>query len=191
MLNIEFKKGKWEEFLDCAYTARYELKPKFVQESDHIRNCESKENECGFDQTTILTKQKYAAGTKISTCCSFDKDYAPLLIFANNLYKDSENDLRFDDYYEVVLYKDGINVWRLYKDSAENKMKWHLLLGVNFKVTPKEKHTLTVELAEKAFKIKCGSEDIVLRIADLPKQMHAGITACEGINRFYSLDIED
>ena len=113
------------------------------------------------------------------------------MIFANNLYKDSENDLRFDDYYEVVLYKDGINVWRLYKDSAENKMKWHLLLGVNFKVTPKEKHTLTVELAEKAFKIKCGSEDIVLRIADLPKQMHAGITACEGINRFYSLDIED
>lgn len=191
MLNIEFKKGKWEEFLDYAYTARYELKPKFVQEIDHVRNCENKELEYGFDNVTVVTKQKYTAGAKISTCCSFDKDYAPLLVFTDNLYKDTENDLRFDNYYEVVLYKDGINVWHLYKDSAENKMKWHLLLGVKFKVSPKEKHTLTVELAEKAFKIKYGSEDIVLRISDLPKQMHVGITACEGINRFYSLDIED
>ena len=185
MLNIEFKKGKLEEFLDYAYTA------KFVQEIDHVRNCENKELEYGFDNVTVVTKQKYTAGAKISTCCSFDKDYAPLLVFTDTLYKDKENDLRFDNYYEVVLYKDGINVWHLYKDSAENKMKWHLLLGVKFKVSPKEKHTLTVELAEKAFKIKYGSEDIVLRVSDLPKQMHAGITACEGINRFYSLDIED
>ena len=191
MLNVEFKKGQWEEFFDHAYTGRYEVKPKFVQDDGFIKNGENKNNEYGYDQTSIVAKQKFGIGAKIKTCCEFDKDYAPLILLTRSLYKDDDGDVRFNDYYEVVLYKDGINVWKLYNDSTENKMKWYKLLALNFNVAPAKKHILEVEIVENGIKIKCGSEDAFLRISDLPEEMNAGITACEGLNKFYSFSIED
>lgn len=187
-MKIEFKKGKWENHLTYAYTARYEEKPLFVQAEDCVLNRKNEDRQYGYDNVTVVTNKKYGAHTLISVECSFEEEGAPLILLTNGLYKDKNGDLRFGDYYEIVLWKNGINVWQMYME--ESAVKWKKLMGVSFNVAECEKHTFNVELDEKKVRITTGNQDIFLHIADLPKEVNVGITACEGINRFYSLDVE-
>ena len=73
MKNVEFTKGNWEEYFDYASTTRFPFVPKFIQEEDCIVNGRNPKMRDGFDYTTIMTKEKYGAGTKICITCSFEK----------------------------------------------------------------------------------------------------------------------
>ena len=187
-MKAEFKKGKWEDTLVYAYTSRYDVKPQFIQEEECVLNRKNEERQYGYDNVTVVTNEKYGAGTLISTECAFEEDGAPLILLTDGLYHDKDGDLRFGDYYEAVLYKGGVNVWQMFME--EGTVKWNKLAGFSFDVTDCEKHLLCVELLEKAIRITTEKQEIFLRIEDLPKALNVGITACEGINRFYSFGIE-
>lgn len=188
LLSVNFKKGEWENKLEYAYTSRYEAFPQFVQEKDCVVNQKNDVNNYGFDNVTLVTKEKYEEGTTVTAECSFDVMGAPLILITDGLYEENGK-LRFGDYYEVVLYEDGINVWQMYME--DSTVKWNKLLGVAFKVSEKEKHTFSVKLLKQAFEITCGEEKIWLRVPDLPKSVNLGITACEGINRFYGFSVTE
>ena len=71
----------------------------------------------------------------------------------------------------------------------DGEVKWNKLMGVEFPVTQSEKHTFGVEIQENVLKIDCEGRKMMLRVDNLPKLMHVGINACEGINRFYSFSV--
>lgn len=187
-MKAKFKEGQWEKILEYAYTARYEAKPQFLQEEECVLNRKNEKNQYGYDNVTVVTPQQYSAGAVISTMCSFEADGAPLILLTDSLYRDVDGDLRFGNYYEIVLYKGGINVWQMYM--IEGVVKWKKLMGVSFPVTEGEKHVLCVELLEKGIHMMTEGQDAFLRIEDLSDRMNVGITACEGINRFYAFSVE-
>ena len=188
MKNIEFTKGNWEEYFEYAYTRRFPFKPKFIQEEECIVNSRNPEMQDGFDYTTIMTKEKYGIGTRLSVTCSFENYGAPLITLTNKLERDKEGNLWYGACYEVVLQEEGINVWDLFEEDGE--IKWHKLLALEFPLETGLKHEMYIELEEKTVKVVVGDRSATLRIENLPEEVYIGITGCEDINRFYSVKID-
>ena len=187
-MNIEFKKGMWEDALIYANSFRWDDEPQFIQEADHVHNRKISEERFGYDNISLMTREKYGFGVKVSTTCAFDDFGAPLIVIAEDLLDDGKGFLRYGEYFEVVLYENGVNVWRMHMD-ADRKVTWHKALGVEFPVTALEPHELTVEIKENYLVIETCGQKMTLRCDDLPGKFHLGIDACEGINRFYDFTI--
>ena len=192
-MHLSFAKDSWttEEFT-YAYSRRFEETPVFAQRDEYVESLANPEAVYGYDNISLLTRQKYTPGTVIRTRCAFFGDGAPLILLAREMEPDSRGVLRYGDYFEIVLYKNGINVWRLWQDPAESgKVVWHKRLGAQFPVEEGVPHDLTVATAENQLTVTVdGAHTLTLRTEDLFPSFHAGIDACEGINRFWTLDVE-
>ena len=189
-MTIHFSRNAWSsDDLVYAYSYRFTDRPVFTQFDDHIENKPDPNGPAGYEYISILTPQKYGTGTSVSTHVSFEGDGAPLIVLADKLYTDPDGTLRFGDYLEVVLYKNGINVWRMwYRDG---KVTWKKLMGVQYPVTTGELHTLTVTAGEEGLNITADDRTMSVYIPDMYRSFHAGINACEGINRFYDMTVEE
>ena len=189
MIHLNFARDQWNtDDMTYAYTYRFNETPVFTQQDDCVENKRCSDNKYGFEQITMLTKEKHRAGIRISSKCSFDKYGAPLFMLTDQLTKDENGNMRFGDYFEVVLYERGVNVWFLHREDGEVKVQ--NLLRVEFPITAAEIHTLTTEIKEKTFVIYADEHKIQLHVPNLFESFHIGITACEGINHFYTLDLE-
>jgi len=188
-MNIEFKPGLWEDKLIYANSFRWNDNPKFIQEADHVHNRKVSDEKVGYDNICRMTREKYGYGTKVSTTCAFDSFGAPLIVIAEELIPDGSGFPRYGEYFEVVLYESGINVWRMHMDE-DRRVTWHKALGVEFPVSALEPHELSVTIKQDYLIIEACGRKMILRVYDLPEKFHLGIDACEGLNRFYSFAVE-
>lgn len=189
-MQIEFSRNQWNtDEITYAYSYRFEETPTFVQHDDCVENTRCSEAKYGFDNISLLTRQSYTAGTRISTRCAFEDLGAPLIVIADKLYTDSRGVVRYGDYLEVVLYKNGVNVWRMYLN--DGIVTWNKVMGVEFPVTENEIHSLTVDISAQTLTILADDHKLMLRVEDLYPSYHVGINACEGYNRFYSMTVEE
>ena len=196
-MRIQFTEGNWERYFNYAYTWRLPHTPEFIQEADCIVNARKSEF------TTILLKDRYAPGTKISFSTSFDSYGAPLLVMVKDLERDEQGKLRFREYQEIVLWENGVNVWNFQKDetnsgntpwdgfsAVENGIRIDWLLSNSHPVQAGKRYTMTVELGKERVAVQVDGHSFELRIPGLAEKVYLGITGCEGINRFYDLEIE-
>jgi len=187
---ISFAKDAWDlSELTYAYSTRWEMFAEFTQEADCVRNRVCREHGLEHENVPLLSKRMYGAGTRISTRCSFENYGAPLIMLTGQLEEDASGHPRFSEYLEVVLYQYGVNVWHLQKQDGQ--WVYTLLLGLETSFAKNQIHTLSVEVQDKALRIEADDRKMTLHIPDLYPAFYAGITACEGINRFYDLQIEE
>ena len=188
-MKINFAKGAWDTSeIDYAYSYRFDATPVFVQKEDHVENKAYGTGLYEYDNISVLTKEKYTAGTKITTRCSFEDVGAPLLLIADKLYTDERGVLRYGDYIEIVLYKNGMNVWRMYM--KDKQVTWKNLVRVKYPVAEGEIHELSAEITEDWLKITAAGQETCLYVPELYPSFHLGIDACEGPNSFYGFEIE-
>ena len=189
-MKICFQRDAWDESaVTHAYTYRFPYTNRFVQRDTCIQNGENPAMPDGFDYLSIMTREKYPLGTTITTRCSFSGDAAPLLIFADALDACEDGVFRYGNYFEVVLYKNGINVWRLWR-REDGEVTWHKRLGVKFPVREQETHTLCVTPSENEILIVLDEMRITLRVEDFFPAFHLGLTGCEGPCSFYDMTVE-
>ena len=187
---VSFRKGEWnEDRITHAYTYRFPDTNKFLQYDEYIENAVNPSIDFGYDYLSLITREKFPLGTTITTRCSFSGLAAPLLIFSENLDLCEDGSYRYGNYFEVVLYKDGINVWRLWREE-DGTVTWHRRLGAEFPVTENEIHTLSVTLEENYFVIDLDGMKLHLRAEDLFPSFYLGITGCEGPCKFYDMTVE-
>jgi len=188
-MNLQFSKNAWNmDGLTYAYSYRFEQTPVFAQLEDCVQNRKNENTRQGFDNLSLVTTQKYGPQTRITTRCAFDKYGAPLILLAQELESDSRGVARYGNYVEIVLYENGINVWHLWMQ--DGKVTWKKQMSVEFPVSAVEPHTLSVLVGEDTLQIQADDRKMFLRMPQIYSSWHAGITACEGINRFYDLQIE-
>lgn len=189
METIHFTKGSWEDKLVYGYTRRYELFPEFIAEADHVRNRADPNNEYGFENISVFFPRAIARGGRISTRCRFEGEAAPLIVLAEELERDKNGKLRFGNYIEIVLWKNGINVWRMFYDG--NSVTWKKLFGMPYDVDGSEMQEFSAAFEENGITVTHGERSFFLRIEDLPEKYYAGVDACEGICRFYSITAKE
>lgn len=189
-MEIKFAKDGWDRsLLTYAYSWRFEETPEFVQLDDCIRSSQNDAAPQRFDNISLLAKQPFGPGTKITTRCAFAHYGAPLIVLADSLDTDARGVLRYGNYLEIVLYEDGINIWRMWR--KDGNVSWKKLMSCVFPVPANQAHTLSVEVGTEQLKIQADDRVMTLYIPDLYPQWYGGIVACEGVNRFYSLAIEN
>ena len=189
-MQFSFQKSAWDESaLTHAYTYRFPYTNRFIQHDDCIENPENPAMSDGYDYLSLMTKARYPLGTTVTTRCSFSGAAAPLLIFSEDLTLCEDGCYRYGNYFEVVLYKNGINVWRLWR-LEDGTVTWHKRLGLEFPVSEGEVHTLSVQLKEDYAEIHLDGVSCSLRVEDLFPAFYVGITGCEGPCRFYDLCID-
>lgn len=187
-MNIKFAENAWnQDKLTYAYSYRFEETPEFIQKTDCVENTKNPDAVYGFDNISLMSREKFGPGTKLTTRCAFEDLGAPLLVIADQLSTDERGIVRYGDYVEVVLWKNGVNVWRMWMEDGE--VTWKQLMGVEFPVSEHDIHTLSVTIEADTLHIEADDRKMQLYINHLYPSYHLGINACEGINRFYDLEI--
>ena len=107
-MHLSFAKDRWStgEFT-YAYSRRFEETPVFTQRDEYVESLADPAAVYGYENISFATAEKVPVGTKITTRCAFFDDGAPLILLAKDLEADSRGVLRYGDYFEVVLYKNG------------------------------------------------------------------------------------
>ncbi len=186
---INFKKGNWEDSLIYAHSYRWEETPVVIQEEEYVVNAVNEATEQGFDNISLMTREKYGVGTRLTATCSFEKTAAPLFVITDQYYENEDGVLKYGDYLEVVIWKYGLNVWQMYME--DGIVKWDQLMGIEFPLAEDERHTMSVEILDEAIKMEVEGRVMLLRVPNLNKTYHVGVNMCEGITRFYDFTIED
>lgn len=188
MKYIDFKENAWENELDYVYSYRYKQRTKFIQKDGYIESSTDATMPDGFDYITLMLKDKYKKGIKITTTTYFEKYGAPIILIANKLdFANNEFPL-LNDYIEVVIWEKGINVWK--HDVADGKDTWFLMDSKEFIVEKATPVTFSVKLEDGRLIANCGTQTLAVNTDLINDEVYVGIQACEGINRFYSLTIE-
>ncbi|MDD3953036.1 MAG: hypothetical protein PHY82_03870 [Lentisphaeria bacterium] len=197
-----FSPGGWnKEDWVMVKSPRWDYLGIWEQEADHIRNkvpADATENEmlgkrAGETYTSMLWKEKISAHKKVVICAemSFDYQMAPLLVIASEYGKDSGACPEYRQHWEIVLYDKGINVW--HHQYADGKPSWYKAAALHTAFAPNQKvmMTVTINFAGKVPQLEIRADGKTFSYAELqlPKSFFVGLTACEGVNRFYSFSV--
>jgi len=176
------------EGLIKAYSFRFTETPDFKQECDHITTAVNENHREGFDNISLLYPKPCGEGVKVKLRCAFDGLGCPEIILVKKPEKCSDGHIRYGECFEIVLWKNGVNVWRHFMD--ENyKCSWHKRLGLGVSVAEGEIHELCAEVMKDKIVFSVGEIRAELRTEDLFENFYVGATACEGIVRLYDLSV--
>ena len=200
-IKVDFSRGKWNpgEWLTFK-SLRWEYTHGFDQMDDHIVN----QAPAGIDDeelykkhvtevySSIVYPRKVGGTVEISSTMSFDHLMAPLIVLTPELDTDDKGRHAFKRHYEIVLYNEGLNVWHYTYENGE--LAWHLAAFARAKFEPKKRYELKVEMKkgkrEMRMTVECGGVKFGFEDPDLPESFYAGVTGCEGRNRFYDFKLK-
>ena len=187
-MKYQFGKDQWTmDGLQLAYSARFVQNSQFIQREDCIENPADETIDDGYSYISLVTKEKMKTGTRIVTHCSFEGLAAPLMVVVKDLFE--RNGVpTYCDYQEVVLWKNGMNVWNLW-GQEDGTVVWHKLVGVDAQLEEKKIHELIVDVLADGFQIQMDGQSIYVRDEHLYPEFYIGITGCEGVCKFYDMEI--
>ena len=199
--DISFKPGEWNsndwvivKSPRCTYVHG------FVQKEDGI------ENECPdvsgeeihkkhFNDvySAMVLKDRVEVGQTVSSMMSFDWRMAPLIVLVENLDKPDAVVPTLGDHWEIVLYAEGLNVWRHSTKGGKPFVYRTAYLKVPF--NKGVRYNLEVKVVKtsngmKEIVVKCGDHQFGYVDNDLPDSFYVGIIGCEGRNRFYDFKVK-
>lgn len=186
-MNISFSDKSYNGVFELAHTFRYTHTPDFTQFDDCIGGCANETHPEGFDNMALIAREVYNGAVHASLTCAFEDCGCPEIILVPHPERTSDGNLFYGECYEVVLYKNGVNIWRHLRE--DGKCHWHLTLGVNFPVAENEKHTLDVTVKGGYVSVCVDAMEFTIRIDDMFDSFFVGFAACEGVVRFYDCEI--
>jgi len=190
-MKLDFSRGAWNtDDVTYAYTYRFPGTPEFHQTDDCVENRQITEEiyGCDWENISLLSKQTYSAGVRIETRCAFFDLGAPLITIADRIY-DENGENKYGDYIEVVLYKNGINVWELWQDESET-VQIRNLLKLKTPLQTGQLHDFSLRITKDRFAVQLDDLSFNLYCDKIYGSFHLGFTGCEGPCRFYDLQIE-
>lgn len=144
-----------------------------------------------YDYVSLLSKRRYEKGVKAVTHCSFEKMGAPLIVFSDDVSLKNGRKM-YGVHFEVVAYEEGCNIWYIYPDETARLGRTSVLIASSkFKIENGSRIEISVEVRNKKI-IACVNEmNLEVEHPEIPESCRIGITACEGINRFYDFEVEE
>ena len=188
-LYFDFSSGAWKNDLMTAYSFRFTETPEFTAEDDHITTLENKNHREGFDNISLLYKEPFSTGVKANLHCAFEDIGCPEIILVKKPESCEDGAIRYGECFEVVLWKNGVNVWRHFMDE-NRKCSWHKRLGLNTSFAENDIHELEVSVEKDCLSFRVDGVSADLRVEDIFESFYIGLTACEGIVRLYDFSIE-
>ena len=197
VVSVDFARGKWNPAEWTVFKSlRFDYAHASVQKDDHIENpCpeglddeEIYANHVTEVYASIVRPVRLSGTVEVASTMSFDHLMAPLIVITPELDADDQGRPAFKKHYEIVLYNEGINVWHYTYENGN--LSWHLAAFARAPFEPKKRYELKVTMAkgkrEMRMTVECGGVKFGFEDPELPSSFYAGVTGCEGRNRFYS-----
>lgn len=188
--DYSFNHESWKQELVQAYSFRFTETPDFKQMGDHITTAVNPTHREGFDNISLLSPRASCAGVSARLRCAFDGLGCPEIILVKKPETCEDGAVRYGDCFEIVLWKNGVNVWRHFRDEA-GKCSWHKRLGLTVPMREGDIHELTVKTEPEYITFSVDGISAKLRVEDLFDTFYIGVTACEGIVRLYDFSTEE
>lgn len=187
-----FATGQWnaEDWLPVR-SPRWTFEGTWLQEADHIRNSVPPDaspaalqgERAGETYASMLHRHSVKSSLRVRAELSFDECMAPLITLAAEPAEESGGACVYREHVEVVLFNQGINVWH-HRWTAERGPYWHRAAWSRFSAAAGRRYVLEVERVGSDLTVRCAGSVLGVRLV-LPETLYAGITGCEGTNRFY------
>lgn len=190
--SCQFTQGNWNiKDWQMVKSPRWDHLGEWIQKKDCIQNATPVNAtakdlggaKAGETYTSMVLKQKASGRLEISSTLSFEDQYAPLIVLADNLGQDTSGHPEYRNHTEIVIYDGGINIWQHYY--RDGKPSWVKVAWENFKLKSKTKYHVQVKVDGNRIEVTAGGHTLGCTDLDLPSQYYVGVTACEGINNFY------
>ncbi len=192
-----FAEGAWDptEWWQVR-SPRWDCEGEWVQERDHLRNRvpdhwspeEMTAGGPGAGETyvSMVYSRPLTGEFQVAARTSFDHRMAPLIVLAAKpanvaTYRE------YRDHCEVVLFDEGVNVWR--HGFSDQGPHWALTAHWRLRLAPKLEHQLRVHRVGHQLNVFVDNQAFTCHLAALPEPLYAGITACEGVNRFFDFKV--
>ena len=141
---------------------------------------------------SMIRKEKFRGNIEISSMMSFDYRMAPLILITPEYVPDAKGRLEYRRQWEFVLYDEGMVVWQHFYDNG--KCSWRKIAWLKTRFESKTKYELQIKITRTAngqmITLKCNNHEMSFLVHDFPEEYYAGITANEGINRFYDFKVK-
>ena len=167
------------------------------QHADHIENltppdarpeelCENR-SRCKETYTSMVYNRRFCGDLTVTATLEFDDRMAPLIVLARDLGTSADGRKEHRDRIEVVAYEEGINIWRQFP-TPEGR-RFYLAAFARFHLRPRTRYVLTVSKRGKELTAAIDGRLMGYHEPNLPEEFFAGITGCEGVNRFYDFAV--
>ena len=205
---FDFSAGKWDR--GAFFEARnddWNRGAPIVQMPDCVMNANDpswtdedlfKNHQADVYSSLILTN-RFCGDVTFSSRMSFDHRMAPALVVAGEFATDAQGRKAFRDHYEIVLFEDGLNVWRHRRPGGGKSEieKVAYAAHVFRKGTPYE---LKVAVRRKKayggrlttdIEVSADGAEVGFRDETVPATCSIGLLGSEGRCRFYDLTVDD
>lgn len=118
---------------------------------------------------------------------AFAQRMAPLIVLAAEPGRDQAGRREYREHVEVVLFDRGINVWHHFW-SRDKGPHWKKAAHLDFAAEAGRRYALEVARQDATLQVYLDQRVLKVDLA-LPKRLYAGITGCEGLNRFYNFSL--
>ena len=137
--------------------------------------------------STMLYREKVTGDFVVSSTMAFAHKMAPLVLLASDLSTNAKGQKVCSERFEVVVFNEGVNVRRhFFKDG---KLAYQKVAFARFALQKDTPYRLEVKKAGKTLTISVAGHTFSYSDDALQDACYAGITGCEGLNRFYDFSI--
>lgn len=205
-IRVDFADGKWDK---ARWTevrqAAWDRGNPFDQEPDHIvcradpswSDEELFKNHVSEVFSCIMLTNVFSGRLTVSTEASFDHRMAPAIVIADETPKDAQGREELRDFYEIVLYDKGLNVWR-HRNPVGGEPIYDKAAYLEADFEPKKTYKLEVSLRPMTVKggrsacdvrVTCGGRSFGLQEPGFPRSFRVGVIGSEGRCRFRSFEV--
>lgn len=200
-----FARGGWDpaQWL-MVKEPRMEKMGEWIQEDDCIRNrvpdgASDKDlwgKRAKETFANMVLKDRIFRDAEIRCVMSFDDRMAPTILVRCAVEKNKDGIVENRDMHAVVIYDEGINVWRYrHEDFLAAKpgtnQGWRKAVFSRFTLLPKTRYDVTVTMKQSSVEVKVGDHHIGFVDETMAPEGHIGICGCEGVNRFYEFSVKE
>ena len=175
----------------CAASKAHPERPAFRLEGGALVNAKEKgpDGKEEYQYISAVAGEPVRLPVTLRVETSFDAYGAPLIVLAESLAALPDGRLEYGTHYEAVLFEDGINIWKIDPDDSPRGIAVKKIGQAREPVPAGERRTLTVRVTREGIVASTQGMEAVA-VCPLPERMYVGLTACEGVNRFYAFEVE-
>ena len=183
-----FKNPEAEYFYAHAPHSKYKVKYVLTDDGKLINEYNAELGD--HDYISLLSREKYKAGTEIRAKFRFTGLGAPCLVFTDDI-EESEDFPVYGLHFEVCIWKNGVNVWRVipYPPRVERPIKPTKIYFEEYSI-PEEEIECVIKFGEKSITVIMRGREFTVSHEDFPESFRLGFTACEGYCEFSEFEIK-
>lgn len=138
--------------------------------------------------TSMVYRPMLHGDLVVRATMSFDHRMAPLIVLSHELGDAGDGRFHHGERLEVVVFDEGINIWRQWFE--DGKPTYIRRAFAKYPLQPRTKYLLEVRKQGQVLSASVAGLTVGYIEPHISSACRAGITGCEGVNRFYDFAVE-